>query len=161
MLVYRIAHKMHTDYLYAPGFAGRWNKTGKKVLYCAESVSLAFLESMIRRQGVGFNHDYNIIIIEAPDDLAVSTIPADSLADGWRDFRDYSVCQKIGNEWFDNFETPILKVPSAVVVECYNYVINTLHNDFDRIKVIGVTELAPDARIDELLKRYKAEPKKT
>jgi RES domain-containing protein len=157
MLVYRLAHKKHTDFLSAPGLAGRWNSAGKKALYCAESIPLAFLESMVRRQGVGFNHDYNIIIIEVPDDLAAKTVTLTDLAAGWRNFRDYSICQKIGDAWFDEFDLPILKAPSAVLIECYNYVINTQHRDYQKVNVVGVTELAPDPRIDELLKRQKGQ----
>jgi len=155
MVVYRIAHKKHKDHLFALGISGRWNSAGKKILYCAESIPLAFLESMIRRQGAGFNHDYNIVIIEMPDDLLVKTISLFDLADGWRSFRDYFICQQIGNAWFDELDTPVLKVPSAVVVQCYNYVIHAQHKDYNRIKVIGITELIPDSRIDELLKGYK------
>lgn len=155
MLVYRITHKKYSDHLFAPGFSGRWNGAGKKVLYCAESIPLAFLESMVRRQGVGFNHDYNIIIIEIPDDMLIRTVNLTDIADGWRSFRDYSICQKIGNTWFDEFDSPVLKVPSAVVIQCFNYVINAQHSDYKRIKVVGVTELVPDARIDELLRKHK------
>lgn len=154
MLVYRIALKKHADHLFAPGFGGRWNGTGRKVLYCAESIPVAFLESMIRRQGTGFNHDYNIIIIEIPDDLRIQTVLSTDLADGWRNFRDYSICQQIGNAWFDAFDLPVLKVPSAVITQCYNYAINTLHSDYKKVEVVGVTELVPDARIDDLLKKY-------
>jgi RES domain-containing protein len=160
MLVYRITHKKHSDHLFAPGFAGRWNGTGKKVLYCSESIPLAFLESMIRRQGVGFNHDYNIVIIEVPDDMTISVISSTDLADGWRDFRDYSICQEIGNAWFDESKTLILKVPSAVVVEGSNYVINATHADYKGIRVVAVTELIPDTRIDELLKKHRGLKKK-
>jgi RES domain-containing protein len=155
MLVYRITHKKYTDHLFAPGISGRWNSAGKKVLYCAESIPLAFLECMIRRQGAGFNGDYNIIIIEAPDDLPVGTVSITDLKDGWRDFRDYSICRQIGDAWFDGFDTPVLKVPSAVVRQCYNFVFSAQHIDYQRIKVVGVTELVPDSRIDELLKTYK------
>ncbi|HEY4324424.1 MAG TPA: RES family NAD+ phosphorylase [Mucilaginibacter sp.] len=155
MLVYRITHKKYNDYLFAPGFGGRWNGAGRKVLYCAESIPVAFLESMIRRQGAGFNGDYNIVIIEAPHNLEVQTVSLDDLKDGWRNFRDYSICRQIGNTWFDAFDKPILKVPSAVLVQCNNYVINAAHNSYKDVKVVEVTELMPDARIDELLKSYK------
>jgi len=77
MLVYRIAHKRHNDHLFAPGIAGRWNGAGKRVLYCSESIPLAFLECMIRRQGVGFNHDYNIIVIDIPDSYARAVVDVD------------------------------------------------------------------------------------
>ncbi|HEY2584084.1 MAG TPA: RES family NAD+ phosphorylase [Mucilaginibacter sp.] len=155
MLVYRITHKKYTDYLFAPGFSGRWNGAGRKVLYCAESIPVAFLESMIRRQGAGFNGDYNIVIIEIPDNLEIQTVSLDDLKEGWRNFRDYSMCQLIGNSWFDGFDKPVLKVPSAVLVQCNNYVINAAHNSYKDVRVVEVTELMPDARIDELLKSYK------
>jgi RES domain-containing protein len=154
MLVYRITHKKYTDHLFAPGFSGRWNSAGKKVLYCSESIPVAFLESMVRRQGVGFNHDFDIVIIEVPDTLAIQTINLTDLADGWRNFRDYAICQQIGNAWFDKFEIPVLKVPSAVVVQSSNYVINAQHSNYKHIKVAGVTELVPDARIDEILRDH-------
>ncbi|MDP9047481.1 MAG: RES family NAD+ phosphorylase [Bacteroidota bacterium] len=155
MLVYRIAHKKHSDHLFAPGFAGRWNGAGKKVLYCSESIPVAFLESMIRRQGVGFNRDYNIVIIEIPDDLAIHAVQLSDLTGEWRTIHDYTICQKIGNAWFDSFKQPVLKVPSAIVVQSYNYVLHAQHTDYSGIRVAGVTELVPDARIDELLKSYK------
>ena len=155
MLVYRIAHKKYSDHLFAPGFAGRWNGAGKKVLYCSESIPLAFLESMIRRQGVGFNHDFNIIIIEIPDDLVIDTVELTALTGEWRSINDYTICQQIGNAWFDEFKSPVLKVPSAIVAQSYNYVIHAQHSDYNRISVAGVTELVPDARIDELLRKYK------
>lgn len=155
MLAYRIAHKKYSDHLFAPGFSGRWNGAGKKVLYCSESIPVAFLESMIRRQGVGFNRDYNIVIIEIPDDLPVHTVNLTELSPGWRDFHDYSICQQIGNAWFDQFDSPVLKVPSAVVLQSVNYVVHAQHRAYSRVKVVGVAELIPDARIDEMLRNYK------
>jgi len=154
MLVYRIAHKRHNDHLFAPGIAGRWNGAGKRVLYCSESIPLAFLECMIRRQGVGFNHDYNIIVIDIPDDLPMLKIAVTDLTGDWRNFRDYLICQKIGNAWFDESKTPVLQVPSAVITECHNYVLNTIHADYRRVRVVAVTDLVPDARIDELIRSY-------
>ena len=155
MLVYRITHKKHTDHLFAPGFSGRWNSSGKKVLYCSESIPVAFLESMVRRQGVGFNHDFNIVIIEIPDELAIQTVNLIDLVNDWRNFRDYAICQQIGNAWFDKFDAPVLRVPSAVVVQSFNYVLNAQHSEYKHVKVAGVTELVPDSRIDEILREYK------
>lgn len=154
MLVYRIAHKSFSRKLYASGTKGRWNGEGRKVIYCSESIPLAFLESMIRRQGVGFNDDFKIMVIEIPDDLLVTAIIPDDLADGWRDFRDYSKCQFLGDRWYEEGKTPLLKVPSAVMPEAFNYVINGTHRDFKKIKMIDVTDLVPDERIEDLLKEY-------
>ena len=92
----------------------------------------------------------------AHDDLVIRAVNLNDLKPGWRDFHDYSICQQIGNSWFDEFDAPVLKVPSAVVVQSYNYVIHAQHQFYSRIRVARVTELIPDDRIDELLKKYES-----
>ena len=79
MFLYRITHRKYSTRLFASGMEGRWNSVGKKVIYCAESIALAFLENMVRRQGVGFNDLFKIMIIKVPDVLAISTIEVKSL----------------------------------------------------------------------------------
>ncbi len=74
MLVYRIVHKSFSKKIIAPGFAGRWNGSGRKVVYCAESIALAFLENMIRRQGIGFNRDFKTMILEIPDSMKIQFV---------------------------------------------------------------------------------------
>lgn len=155
MLAYRITHKKHNDYLYAPGLSGRWNGAGKKVLYCAESIPLAFLESMIRRQGVGFNKDFNLIVIEIPENFLITILDINNLPEGWRNFYDFSICQRIGEQWFNDLASPVLKAPSAILIQNFNFVLNALHKDFTKIKVVDVTDLIPDERIDNLLKNHK------
>ncbi len=48
----------------------------------------------------------------------------------------------------------ILKVPSAVLPEAFNYVINSEFPDFGLIKLIEATDLVPDDRIEDILKKY-------
>lgn len=158
MLAYRITHKSFSRKLIAPGFAGRWNGSGRKVIYCAESIALAFLENMIRRQGVGFNQDFKTVILQIPEDLKIQKVKESDLPEGWRKFSDYTKCQPIGNEWFDEGMYPVLKVPSAVLPESFNYVINAMHPDTKKIKIIRITDLIPDERLEDLLK--KADSKK-
>ena len=154
MLVYRITHKKWSQSLFASGLEGRWNKEGYKVVYCAESIALAFLENMVRRQGIGFNDDFKIMFIEVPDSLTVAEIKTDDLDKGWRDVRDYTKCQEVGNRWYEEGKVPILKVPSAVLPQAYNYVINTLHTDYSKIELLQTTDLIPDERIEDILKQY-------
>lgn len=89
MLVYRIVHKLYAT-LFASGLKGRWNNTGNKVIYAAKSIPLSFLENMVRRQGVGFNDDFKIMIIKIPDDFSIETISVSKLNSGWRNPNDYS-----------------------------------------------------------------------
>ncbi|MCW3114024.1 MAG: hypothetical protein JWR18_2420, partial [Segetibacter sp.] len=109
MLVYRIAHKNYSDGLYASGIEGRWNSAGNKVVYFAESIPLAFVEIMVRRQGVGFNHDFKIMIVEVQD-LEITSVDFARLKKGWRQFNNYSYCQPMGDDWYNGGKPPLLKL---------------------------------------------------
>jgi RES domain-containing protein len=155
MLVFRIVYKEYSRSLFASGREGRWNSSGNKVVYCAESIALAFLENMVRRQGVGFNHDFKIMVIDVPDNLKIATINTADLEEGWRSFKNYTWCQNQGNKWYEDGTFPVLKVPSAVLPEAFNYVINAAHADFSKVKLLQTTDLVPDERIEEILKNYR------
>jgi len=155
MLVYRIVHKRYADSLFASGLEGRWNSDGKKVLYTAESISLAYLETLAHRKGLGFNKDFKIMVIKIPSNAEIQTVESSDLSKSWRDFRNYYDCQKIGNAWFDADEKLCLKVPSAVVPENWNVVINTFHKDFKKVKLIDVLDFEPDDRLEQIIKQYK------
>jgi RES domain-containing protein len=156
MLAYRITHKIYSAELFASGLPGRWNGNGRKAIYCANSIALAFLENMVRRQGVGFNEDFKTMILNIPDELGIQTITPKQLQAGWRKITDYSKCQSIGNTWYDEGIFPVLKLPSAVLPESFNLVINSLHPDFKKIKLVKTTDLIPDERIEDLLKKYRS-----
>ncbi|HET7116564.1 MAG TPA: RES family NAD+ phosphorylase [Hanamia sp.] len=154
MLVYRIVHKKYSNTLSASGIEGRWNSAGNKVIYCAESIALAFLENMIRRQGVGFNDDFKIMIISIPDITKITLINSVDLSPDWRDPSNYFQCRQLGNKWYGKGKTLLLKVPSAVLPEGFNFVINSLHDDYNKVKFIGSSDLIPDKRIEDILKKY-------
>jgi len=152
MLAYRITHKNYSGAIFTTGIDGRWNSGGRRVLYAAESIPLAFLENMVRRKGLGFNDEFRTMVLEFPDDLPILTILVKDLPAGWRSASDYSKCQPIGNKWYDTGTIPILKVPSAVLQESFNYVLNASHPKFSLVKIAAVTLLTPDEPIEDILK---------
>ena len=145
---------MYSGSLFASGMRGRWNSAGNKVLYAAESISLAFLENMVRRQGVGFNNDFRIMFISVPDPVSMEVISMDGLNPAWRNPNDYSACLPLGDKWYQDGKSIALKVPSAVMPEAFNYMINTLHREYSKVELVEVTNLVPDPRIDNILKKY-------
>lgn len=154
MLVFRIVHRLYANTLFASGMRGRWNSAGNKVIYASETVPLALLENMVRRQGVGFNADFKVMFIEIPDDAIIESVAENELETGWRDPNDYSQCQPLGDRWFNAGKALALKVPSAVMPLSYNFVINTIHPDYPRVELVEVTDLVPDSRIEDILKKY-------
>jgi RES domain-containing protein len=155
VLGFRILHKRFGDALFAPGIEGRWNKAGQRVLYCSDSIPLAFMENMIRRKGVGFNEDYQIACIDIPDSSTNQKVEVSELTMGWNNRGDYSKCQQLAEIWYNSRKTLTLVVPSAALSVCYNYVINTTHPDFSKVKLIALTPLIPDPRINEILRAAK------
>lgn len=151
MIVFRIVHKSFSQSLVGSGQPGRWNKSGQKVIYAAESIALAFLESMIRRQGVGFNEDFKIMFLEIPPNVSITTIDPVSLSPGWDDIRNHVVSQESSSSWYLSLQSPVLRVPSVVLPHSFNFVINTAHKDFKKIKNIDITPLVPDPRIETIL----------
>lgn len=152
MLVFRIVHKKYTA-LVPSGLEGRWNSGGNKVIYTAESIPLAFLESMIRRQGVGFADHFKILFIDVPNKPGIEEVSPQDLAADWR--TNDSACRLLGDKWYKEERAMVLKVPSAVLPFSYNYVLNLQHPSSSKLKVIAVTDLMPDPRIEEILKKYK------
>lgn len=153
MIVFRIVLKKYAHELFAPGVEGRWNSDGNKVIYTAGSISIAYMENMVRRNGYGFNDHFAIMHIELPEDMGITAYQEASLPAGWNEPRSYAVSQVIGDNWYNAGKTPVLKVPSVIVPQEYNYVLHSLHPDYTRIKLKNVTAFIPDVRIEEILKK--------
>ena len=71
-----------------------------------------------------------IVISIADDDYLIKHIQRNNLPPNWRSMAGYPVLQGIGSAWYNSQESLVLKVPSAIIVNEYNYIINTEHPDF-------------------------------
>ncbi|MFC6268601.1 RES family NAD+ phosphorylase [Frigoriflavimonas asaccharolytica] len=153
MLLYRIAHKKYAQNLSVSGLSGRWNSDGKMVLYTSENISLALLENMIYRAGTGFNDDYKIMIIEVLS-KKLEQITVENLVKNWREQDAYPELQKIGDDWYEAQKNLMLKVPSSILPENFNVILNSIHPDFKKVKLIDVLDYEPDERLEKILKKY-------
>ncbi len=147
MFIYRICLSKWTAELKASGLPARWNSKGKLVIYTAENRSLACLENLVHRSGLGNNELYKILVISIPDDIKISEVTQKQLPQKWREYSNYSLCQKIGDQWVDNLSSCILKVPSSIIPQEYNFLINTLHKEFGRIKIETQEDFNFDRRL--------------
>jgi RES domain-containing protein len=146
MIVYRISTLKYAGSLQSSGIEARWNRKGQKVIYTSESRSLACLENVVHRSQRGLMGLFRTLVIELPGDLKMEIIEKKVLPEGWSHFEKYRVCQDIGSAWFAAGNTAILKVPSALVPEEHNFILNTLHPDFKKIRLMGVEEFTFDSR---------------
>jgi RES domain-containing protein len=147
MLVYRITLAKYSGKLIASGRAARWNPNDVEMIYTASSRSLACLENVVHRDKLGLSLVFNILTIECPDALKIETIPLKGLPANWIDFDQMYLTQKIGEEWVKNNGSAILQVPSSIVSEEVNYLINPKHPDFGEIKIVKTQPFVFDSRI--------------
>lgn len=146
MIVYRIAKEEYSTLLKASGYAARWNHKGSFVIYAAESRSLACLENLVHRSGEGNNALYKVILIQVPDNLKIHRIEEGNLKQGWQSIENYKYCQDIGADWFSSGSTAVLKVPSVLIKNEFNFVFNVNHHDFKKIKLTGTEDFIFDPR---------------
>lgn len=147
MRVFRITLAEYSDRLFASGRPARWNSKGVFVIYAASSRSLACLENVVHRSGEGLNHLFRVMIIDVPDDLAVYEILEENLPMNWKAFENQSETRKLGDDWFRSGDSAVMKVPSVIIPEESNYLLNPAHPDFANIKLIQTTNFLFDPRL--------------
>lgn len=131
MELFRISAEIYANKLTASGASNRWNKRGEYVIYAGSTRSLSTLELVVHRNAIKPSVVYKVMIISVADaDSLVTTLQTKSLPKNWRNFAAYSELQQLGSEWYGSKETLLLRVPSAIIPEEYNYLINTEHPDF-------------------------------
>jgi RES domain-containing protein len=147
MLVYRITLTKFSDKLVASGRAARWNPNETEVIYTASSRSLACLENVVHRSQLGLNQLFSVMTIEVPDSVKKEIVKLGSLPHDWREFAQMPLTQSIGENWLNKAQTAILQVPSSIIEEEVNYLINPQHSDFRKIKLLRSEKFVFDMRI--------------
>ncbi|MFD2937320.1 RES family NAD+ phosphorylase [Spirosoma flavum] len=149
MEVFRISKEIHASTLSSSGSANRWNTKGQQVIYTGSSRSLSSLELVVHRGSIQPASMYKVMVISiADDDYLIKQVQVNDLPANWRTLAGYSALQKIGSTWYNSQETVVLKVPSAIIVYEYNYIINTEHPEFDRkIQLVRIEDYFWDSRL--------------
>jgi len=148
MLVYRLSKSKYADDLSGLGAAiagGRWNKKGRAVLYCSESPALALLEIVVNLPPM-FQPDLQLLTLEIPDEKVMS-IEKNKLPGNWFHYPAPRILAEIAEENYRNHELLALKVPSAVIHQQYNIIINTRSNHSSEIKKISKEPFVFDPRL--------------
>ncbi|MCH6199952.1 RES family NAD+ phosphorylase [Aquiflexum sp. LQ15W] len=150
MLAYRISKAKYAEKLEASGAANRWNKAGQFVIYASESRALASLELVVHRSAIIQSETYKLMVIKIPTENQemVREIQLSDLPPNWNTLQSYPRLQEIGSAWFEKNESLILKVPSALIPQEHNFVINTKHDSFStNVKLIGLEDFYWDGRL--------------
>ncbi|HJW13678.1 MAG TPA: RES family NAD+ phosphorylase [Thermoanaerobaculia bacterium] len=114
---------------------GRWNRRGTAVVYTSATLSLAVLEYFVNLPASVAPPDLVMVRADLAEGLAVKSLDAAGLPRNWRQYPAPESLAEMGSRWAEEGKTPVLAVPSAVVPQEKNYLLNPAHPDFRRITI--------------------------
>ena len=142
MLVYRISKTKYANDLSGEGSrlnGGRWNHISIPCVYTSESIALAVLEFTV-------NVDINLL----PDSLSIVTVQIPykgimefgikDLPDNWREIPAPIETKDFGSDLVKSLSYPVLKIPSVVIPDEHNYILNPLHKESKNFKIISIKD---------------------
>lgn len=148
MVIYRITSRAYARDLSGTGamlFGGRWNPKGVRMLYTSESLSLAVLEVIANLSGGQLSNLLYAVRLELPDDLPVfepSNLPLD-----WQMFPHGAETVSAGQAFIKANKYVCMRVPSAIIPSEYNYLLNPMHELYDRVKYLDANPIMLDKRL--------------
>ena len=149
MRVWRVCSKRHQrfDGEGTRRYGGRWNHQGTSVVYTSGSLSLAALDLFVHVDIDIAPVDLMAIQADVPDSLTIEAIKIESLPKDWRRYPAPETLKDIGTAWTAKTSTVILAVPSVMIPEERNYLLNPAHRDFKRIRIHKPTPFRFDPRM--------------
>lgn len=129
----------------AAKFGGRWNSRGVAVVYTSATRSLAALETLVHLNHPG-PFKYKIIRIEFSDAL-VDSMGISRLPSGWRTEPPPRASQRVGDRWVKAARSAVLALPSVIIPEESNFLLNPAHADFKKIRIGKPVDFTFDSRL--------------
>ena len=128
----------------------RWNSMNTKLVYTAESRALATLEVSVHLDlSEDLPQDRFYVEIDIPDRLTMLEVKLADLPEGWDAKPPTLMTQVIGDDFVLESEAAVLKVPSSIIPQEFNYLINPNHPDAKKIKVINQSPMTFDSRLKQ------------
>ena len=105
-------------------YGGRWNHPGTAVVYTSGSLALAAIEFFVNLDTDLAPPNLVAIAADIPDDIPTERIVLGDLPKGWRRYPAPEALQDLGTGWLARAATTVLTVPSAVIPDERNYLLN-------------------------------------
>jgi RES domain-containing protein len=126
---------------------GRWNSEGVPVVYTSSTLALAALEYLTHLDPEDVPTDLVAMQISIPDDTSETHLQASDLPADWNVVPDHPACVQRGDAWAKEARALVLRVPSVVIPEEENLLVNPLHAAAARLEVTRTRPFAFDPRL--------------
>lgn len=127
---------------------GRWNRPGTPMLYCAESIALACLETVVHLNLSALPLNRYLVAIDVPRvvwDAATVLRPATMI--GWDALPHGKISLDAGDGWVAEHASLLCCVPSVIVPREHNVLINPRHRDAELLTFRKLEKWAYDTRL--------------
>jgi RES domain-containing protein len=144
MVLWRVSKHLDLNGRGGIFFAGRWHHAGSPVVYLAESPAGALIETCVHTSVNDVPPSFTLLKISGPE-LLFEEIEASSLDRGWTDR--VEITREMGSAWLRRGHGALLRVPSALVPETANVLLNPLHADAKLLQIEDSFVYPFDARL--------------
>jgi RES domain-containing protein len=154
-VVWRIARRPHALDRAGAGareYGGRWNHPGTPVIYAGRTVAIAALERFVHLVGIE-PPDLVLVRVQLPDGCSVEAPAPAALPAGWDAVPVQPASMDFGTAWARDRRSLVLHVPSALVPEEGNAVLNPGHPEFAGVRLSIERPFRYDPRMYEPRRR--------
>ena len=136
MFLWRISNHEELDGRGGLQASARWHTQGCPIVYLAGSPAGALVEVLVNLEldAARLPGSYTLLKADAPGDISVRRIEAESLPEGW--VGDPAISRSRGDDWLTGGASALIEVPSAILPETWNVLLNPRHPDAGRIRVV-------------------------
>ncbi len=131
---------------------GRWNAAGDAVVYTSETQALACLETVVHLNAGGLPLNRYLVAVTIPLNIwaAARTETPGSLPVGWDAEPAGRASIQFGAAWLRSGTSTVLRIPSVIVPDEFNVLINPGHADSNRIVATKIRKWLYDPRLRRL-----------
>lgn len=130
----------------AKATGGRWNSKGTPVVYCATNIALATLETVHYLQTGGLPYNRFLVRIDVPDAVWDARQVLAPLPGGWDAIPAGLASRSAGDAWIRSGTSALLLVPSVIVPDEYNVLVNPVHVDASTVTATAIRRWLYDPR---------------
>ncbi|MNY43705.1 RES domain protein [compost metagenome] len=112
----------------------------------ASSRALAALEVLAHLTNIQDPESFCITVFDVPDN-SVEEVERELLPKNWNSYPSPSSLRKRGDAFAKANQALLLKVPSAIVEDEYNYILNVQHPFASKVKIVELKPFLFDKRL--------------
>ena len=149
MKVFRITKARHTRTAFSGEGArlagGRWTYPGEAAVYCSSTLALAALETFVHVGEEGRTLAFASFEVNIPASVRVDRVAKPPR--GWREEPPGPASMRVGSNWIRQGRSVALALPSVLVPQEFNVILNPAHSDFSRLEISRRSRFAFDPRM--------------